>query len=258
MSIYVDNVYQGQVRTDGNFNYNIGQLSPGLHTFYTLARQADTGRISKRSNILSEQVSGTQIIEEEFVEDFEPEEVIPEPEDTVVPEESEEVIPEPEDTVVPEEPETEDKISSISEEKEEENNIVIQDEESQDNVNVTETEDHDVEVDVISHEESQDQLVVDSQKSELNEEEKEEDTVTEELQAATPDGELTEMLMGELDVVEKQERNRKVGLWLLVILIVIVLVSTSLSGKKTKFKAEDSEKKDDDSNSHQGDLFNRE
>jgi hypothetical protein len=249
VSIYVDNVYQGQVRTDGNFNYNIGQLSPGLHTFYTLARQADTGRISKRSNILSEQVSGTQIIEEEFVEDFEPEEVIPEPEEPVVPEEPEEVIPEPE---------TEDQISSISEEKEEENNIVIQDEESQDNVNVTETEDHDVEVGVISHEESQDQLVVDSQKSELNEEEKEEDTVTEELQAATPDGELTEMLMGELDVVEKQERNRKVGLWLLIILIVIVMVSTSLSEKKTKFKAEDSKKKDDDSNSHQGDLFNRE
>jgi hypothetical protein len=242
VSIYIDNVYQGQVRTDGNFNYNIGHLSPGLHTFYALAKQVNTGKISKRSNILSEQVLGTQIIDEEPVEDFEPEEIIPEVEEVIEPE---------------------DQISAISEEKEEDTGIIIQDEESQDNVNVTETEDHDVEVGVISHEKSQDQLVVDDQKSglsALNEEDKkeEENTVTEELQTATPDSEFSEMLMEELDIVEKQERNRRVGLWLLIILIVIVVVSTSLSGKRTKTKSEDSEKKDDDSNSHQGDLFNRE
>lgn len=242
VSIYIDNVYQGQVRTDGNFNYNIGHLSPGLHTFYALAKQVNTGKISKRSNILSEQVLGTQIIDEEPVEDFEPEEIIPEVEEVIEPE---------------------DQISAISEEKEEDTGIIIQDEESQDNVNVTETEDHDVEVGVISHEKSQDQLVVDDQKSglsALNEEDKkeEENTVTEELQTATPDNEFSEMLMEELDIVEKQERNRRVGLWLLIILIVIVVVSTSLSGKRTKTKSEDSEKKDDDSNSHQGDLFNRE
>ena len=242
VSIYIDNVYQGQVRTDGNFNYNIGHLSPGLHTFYALAKQVNTGKISKRSNILSEQVLGTQIIDEEPVEDFEPEEIIPEVEEVIEPE---------------------DQISAISEEKEEDTGIIIQDEESQDNVNVTETEDHDVEVGVISHEKSQDQLVVDDQKSglsALNEEDKKEEdnTITEELQTATPDNEFSEMLMEELDIVEKQERNRRVGLWLLIILIVIVVVSTSLSGKRTKTKSEDSEKKDDDSNSHQGDLFNRE
>ena len=257
VNIYVDNVYQGQVRTDGNFNYNIGHLSPGLHTFYAIAQQIDTGKTSKRSNILSEQIFETQSMIEDLDQSEEEEiDQIDEPE--------EEIIIDP--VVEPiEEANIEDNISSISEERDEENDIIVQTEESRDNVNVSEIEDHDVEVGVVSHEESQDQLVVDNQESELNElneqegELEEQITATEELQAATPSDREAEMILEELDVLERQEKNRQVGLWLLIILIVIVIVFTSLSGKKAKLKSpKESEKEDDDFNSHQGDLFDRE
>ncbi len=257
INIYVDNVYQGQVRTDGNFNYNIGHLSPGWHTFYATAQQVDTGKTSKRSNILSEQVFETQSI----IEDLEQSE---EEEIDQIDELEEEIIIDP--VIEPiEEADIEDNISSISEERDEENDIIVQVEEGRDSVNVSEIEDYDVEVGVISHEESQDQLVVDNQEgeiSELNNQEgeiEEQITVTEELQAATPSNRETEMILEELSVMERQEKNRQVGLWLLIVLIVIVIVSTSLSGKKAKLKSsKESEKKDDDFDSHQGDLFNRE
>jgi hypothetical protein len=245
VSIYVDNIYQGEVRTDGNFNYKLGNLSSGLHTVYAIARDAHTGKTSKRSNLLSEHITEYISIPVEEPEPIEPEE-------PVVPEE-----PEP---IEPEEPENQ--ISSISE-PEEDNGIIIQNEESQDNVNVAETEEHDVEVGVINHEESQDQLVVDIRESELNQVKDETDivsedvTVTEELQPASLENEEIEIIMEELDVVEKQQRNRKVGLWLLIILIVIVVVSTFLSEKRVKIKSKDLRKEDDDLDSHQGDLFDR-
>lgn len=268
VNIYVDNVYQGQVRTDGNFNYNIGHLSPGLHTFYATAQQVDTNKTSKRSNTLSEQVFETQITDENFFEDIDQnlESQNEEEVDEVDVLEEPEIVTEPKiEPELEESMDVEDQISSISEERDLEDDIIIQNEESQDNVNVTETEDRDVEVGVISHEESQDQLVVDNQESELSELDIQEDeiegqiTATEGLQAATPSDEYTEIIMEELNIVEKQERNRKVGLWLLIILIVIVVVSTSLSGKKEKNKSlKEPKKKDDDFDSHQGDLFNRE
>jgi len=110
VSIYVDNVYKGQVRTDGNFNYNIGPLSPGLHTFYALTKEVDTNKTSKRSNILSEQVMETQIIAEEVIE----EEPVLEPEEEVIPEPIEEELIEPE--VIEEEPILEPEEVEITEE----------------------------------------------------------------------------------------------------------------------------------------------
>lgn len=245
VSIYVDHVYRGQVRTDGNFNYKIGNLSPGLHTFYALAQEMNTSKISKRSNVLSEQVAESQIIAEEPVQ-------------------SEEDIEDLADLEIIEEVEVlEESISSISEERSSNDDLFIQSEENNTNVDVIEAENFDVEVGVINEEESQDQLVVENQKSEGLEkeedifEDEEKSTASEDLQPASPSLEEEEMIREELNIVEKQERNRKVGLFLLVILIVIVLASTFISKKKNKSFSED-KKKDEHNDSHQGKLFDGE
>lgn len=258
VSIYVDNVYQGEIGTDGNFNYNLGILSPGLHTIYGIARDVNTGKLSRRSNLLSEQIEEF-IIEEPVISE--------ELEEIIVEEEIEEVVVEEieksEEPVISEEPEetaanVEDQISSISETNEE--GLKIYDEEENGNIDVIEEE---IETEVIiTQEASQDKLVVDDQKSEISnlesdtEETEREITATEELQSATPSEDSTNMIMEELDIVEKQERNRKVGLWLLVILIVVVVTTTSFSGKKLS-KSKEKEEKEKQS-SHQGDLFKKE
>ena len=246
VSVYVDNVYQGETRTDGNFNYNLGNLSPGLHTFYTVARDVNTGKLSKRSNLLSEQILEIDAPVEEPIIPEEPTELI---ELEEVPE-----ISQPEDL------DQEEQISSISEEYD--NEVTIISEEDDANVSVGELEDSDIEVGVISEEESQDQLVVDAQKSELEtivaeEGERENSSATEELQPATPSIEDEEIIMEELSLAEKQGRNRKVGIWLLIILIVIVVASTFLSGKKNNFRQKE-KSEEDDTDSHQGNLFNKE
>jgi len=246
VSVYVDNVYQGETRTDGNFNYNLGNLSPGLHTFYTVARDVNTGKLSKRSNLLSEQILEIDAPVEEPIIPEEPTELI---ELEEVPE-----ISQPEDL------DQEEQISSISEEYD--NEVTIISEEDDANVSVGELEDSDIEVGVVSEEESQDQLVVDAQKSELEtivaeEGERENSSATEELQPATPSIEDEEIIMEELSLAEKQGRNRKVGIWLLIILIVIVVASTFLSGKKNNFRQKE-KSEEDDTDSHQGNLFNKE
>jgi len=246
VSVYVDNVYQGETRTDGNFNYNLGNLSPGLHTFYTVARDVNTGKLSKRSNLLSEQILEIDAPVEEPIIPEEPTELI---ELEEVPE-----ISQPEDL------DQEEQISSISEEYD--NEVTIISEEDDANVSVGELEDSDIEVGVVSEEESQDQLVVDAQKSELEtivdeEGERENLSATEELQPATPSIEDEEIIMEELSLAEKQGRNRKVGIWLLIILIVIVVASTFLSGKKNNFRQKE-KSEEDDTDSHQGNLFNKE
>jgi len=246
VSVYVDNVYQGETRTDGNFNYNLGNLSPGLHTFYTVARDANTGKLSKWSNLLSEQILEIDAPVEEPIIPEEPTELI---ELEEVPE-----ISQPEDL------DQEEQISSISEEYD--NEVTIISEEDDANVSVGELEDSDIEVGVVSEEESQDQLVVDAQKSELEtivdeEGERENLSATEELQPATPSIEDEEIIMEELSLAEKQGRNRKVGIWLLIILIVIVVASTFLSGKKNNFRQKE-KSEEDDTDSHQGNLFNKE
>ena len=257
VNIYVDNVYQGQVQTNGNFNYNLGPLSPGLHTFYTVAQEIISDRTSKRSNILSEQVLESYIAEE--VEEID--EIV---EDLIIEPEVEEIEQiDSEEEVV----DLEEDISSISEEGSPEEDISVQNEEIEGIVNITNSEDSNTEIGVIEEEESQDQLVVDSQKSEsdkLDEEDEdspsraEESVITEELQPATPNQDDEELIREDLSVIEKQERNRKVGLWLLIILVIVVVFSTLFSGKKDKhaLKSKELEKKDDASG-HQGDLFNK-
>jgi hypothetical protein len=256
VSIYVDNVYQGQIRSDGNFNYNIGPLSPGLHTFYALAQEVGTGKTSKRSNILSEEVM-IRDFEQSREEMIEESEIIDQDSEIEALEEVVEPIIEPEADIIEEVEVLEENISSISEEKSSDDELNIQSEDTTTNVSVTETNNSDVEVDVINEEESQDQLVVESQINELEDKEEAEITETEELQPATPSIEEKELMMEEIGIVEKQERNRKVGLFLLVILVVIVLASTFISGKKDKRSSKDS-KKDENDNSHQGNLFNEE
>jgi len=262
VSVYVDNVYQGETRTDGNFNYNLGNLSPGLHTFYTVARDANTGKLSKWSNLLSEQILEIDAPVEEPVIPEEPEEPVI-PEEEIISEESIEELDELtelEEISQPEDLDQEEQISSISEEYD--NEVTIISEEDDTNVSVSELEDSDIEVGVISEEESQDQLVVDAQKSELEtivaeEGERENSSATEELQPATPSIEDEEIIMEELSLAEKQGRNRKVGIWLLIILIVIVVASTFLSGKKNNSRQKE-KSEEDDTDSHQGNLFNRE
>lgn len=78
------------------------------------------------------------------------------------------------------------------------------------------------------------------------------DETTGSLQPATPDEEEKAEIMGDLDINEKQERNRSIGIWLLITLIVIVIFSTLFSGKK-KIKQK---KDEDDNHPQQKDLFN--
>jgi hypothetical protein len=247
VNIYVDNVYQGQVRTEGNFNYNIGNLSPGLHTFYAIAQEIDTGQLSKRSNLLSKQIVTKNIDQSgEDMQDLEEVEVLIE--ESVELEEMVEI----EEPIV----DSENNISSISEEKGSEDQIDVQSKEEDGSVSIIEVDSDNVEVGVISQEESQDQLVVDNQKSvkELEEIEKEV-TMAEKLQTAAPSDNDMDLLTAELSVIEKQERNRKVGLWLLIILIVIVIAS-SLFRKKVKPGI--LKETEDDTSKHQGNLFNKE
>ncbi len=78
------------------------------------------------------------------------------------------------------------------------------------------------------------------------------DETTENLQPATLGEEEKAEIMEDLDIQAKQEKNRNIGIWLLIILVIIVIFSTFFSGKK-KIK----DKKDEDDNRpQQKGLFN--
>ncbi len=78
------------------------------------------------------------------------------------------------------------------------------------------------------------------------------DEIIENLQPATPDEAEKIAVIEDLDINEKQVRNRSIGIWLLIILIVIVIFSTLFSGKKKVKKKKD----EDDNHPQQKGLFN--
>ncbi len=285
VKVYVDNQYQGQLRTTGNFNYNLGHLPVGQHNFYVLAQEISTGRMSKKSNILSKQISepveatsntntnlsnsesfnssnsNTPSLDNSNVKDSSSS--LEEPK-TAITREIKSVKsnskPEAETPINVKRPRGQ--ISSISEKKEENGEITIKQSENKENVKIVDVEDSEnlnQAIDVRDSNDIQNQLVVDNSQKIKNKNNNENNQVkttnTENLQSANLDKESKDLIMSDLNISAKQERNRKIGLWLLVVLIAVVFLSTIWSNKKKTSTVEES--LEDNHNPDQKNLFDK-
>lgn len=228
--IYVDGTLMGRVDdrfTEDIYNYDLGILSPGLHAIFAITEDRETGEESYKSNIFSLEVPFLEAID--FTENQSiPAEIFPELEEVqpIITEEAEKIEVEPE-ILEPEEIKDEN-ISAISEEKEVEE-IIVKAATELGEVNITEsTEATDSEVAVVSSESTEQVNLI------ADDGEGEKDNLGSEIQPAEVDSETEEEIIADLDFSEKQARNRKLGIWLLVVLSLVLIFSNFFSKRKNQ------------------------